>query len=120
MKIILACAITAMATGTITAGGMQHHAAPAPSPYRNCIAAANRRPFFATEVCEPLMPGYREPQTVPLGIITQHHDDGSTITMPPLAVDIADSCPDSFEGARDVHAVLLDCARAIILSHQGR
>lgn len=90
----------------------QHKAAVKPaSAYQTCLGAA-RTPGpsgFATEVCEPLMPGYVEPDhtdyvfTGPMTWTKQ----GAEVKVPGLAEDVADRCADE-------PGELLDCVAAIL------
>lgn len=89
-----------------------------PSPYEACLLAANHPgpSGFAPKVCEPLSPLFQPGQYVYVGR-DSWQAQGATVSVPPLAEQVADSCPDEFEGA-DVRAALLGCVRTLIAERQ--
>lgn len=126
MKIILACALTALATGTITAGGMSTRQHPRAHPVRILHRRIEPRPLLrrrdlrTAHARVPRAPGGTHGDRHP------HRTGGDDLhAPPPLAEDIADSCPDMLPEKPDaptatLRTMLLDCVRAIIKGHQGR
>lgn len=75
-------------------------------PYHTCVAAANRPDGFAPDICDPLA---EDAAYVPTGPIT-FKVDGGWVTLPSLAVSVADTCPDA--------ADMEDCVSALIRERQ--
>lgn len=90
-------------------------AAKPPTPYENCLLAANEPgpSGFATEVCEPLSPFYKPTSTVYVGPLSWANDDGSSVLLPPLAVQVADDCHEADDGVQK-------CVEALIAERQER
>lgn len=80
-------------------------------PYQACLETS-RRANYASEVCEPLMPGYVEGARINLGVVREAFPDGTVTESPALAADIADSCADVNYS--------VDCIASVIDHHRIR
>lgn len=114
LRLLVACSVAAGMTLGVGGTLLVPKNAPARTPYENCLAASNAdENGYATEICESLSPGWKEGPVVNTGPMTFRNEDGSERTVPDLATDISDSCPDMLEDA-EPHAALLSCVKAIL------